>query len=159
MKDREIKHFFRSATNVLNKGHLEQSTQETRNSIRIDKILPPIEVISEYEAIYPGTLEKALAIAQKEQEHRHKMNSRFLTSSSLTRVLGQLFGAFSVASVCFIVVKLCLIGLAQNALYVAIAYFTRVVLVSIFGFYSEKHGRMHRSARYKNKGDSSSRKS
>ena len=142
MQDREIKHFFRNENNMLNKGHLDREQNGNRSgvkyNIRIDKVLPPIEVISEYESLYPGTLEKALSIAQKEQEHRHKITHMNLKSNFRARVFGQVLNACSTAFICIVVIKFALMGLTQKAIAIAAMYMASVTLVSIFGIYCDK---------------------
>jgi len=69
---KETKKFFEN--NRLNKGYsrINNFNQSDSSFIRKQTIqLPPIDLIEEYEEIYPGTLERLMEIAKKEQEHRH----------------------------------------------------------------------------------------
>ncbi len=142
MQDREIKHYFRNEHNMLNKGHMEREQSGTKSSpkhnLRIDKVLPPIEVISEYEALYPGTLEHALSIAQKEQDYRHKTTHTILRINFIARVLGQMFGACSTIFVFLVVLKFAKMGFSYKALSLGGMYTASLTLVSIFGIYWDK---------------------
>jgi uncharacterized membrane protein len=158
MQNREIKHFFRNGNNMLNKGHTERDKDAPRHDIKIEKVLPPIEVISEYESLSPGSLEKAIHISQKEQNHRHEITQRALTINSIARITGQLFGVASFLSICFVVVKLAMLGMSQKAIYIATIYLTGAILISIFGIYAEKASRIKINRNYKNKNKGDFRK-
>jgi uncharacterized membrane protein len=159
MKDREIKHFFRNGNNMLNKGHVERDQNTLRQNIlsnvKIEKILPPIEVLSEYESLHPGSLEKAIFISQKEQDHRHEITQRALKTNAIARITGQLFAVASFLSACFMIVKLAMLGLVGKAVYIATIYIAGATLISIFGIYAEKASRIkiNRSYKHKNKMD------
>lgn len=76
---KETKKFF--DTNHLNKGYTKVSTHKQAPSNNSGQghqykhILPPMDIIAEYEELSPGILEKIVAIAQKEQNHRHSMDT------------------------------------------------------------------------------------
>ncbi len=81
MKD--SKSFFTN-NNKLNKGYLKISNpKEHDNTFYYKKfvhILPPIDLIEEYENIYPGTLTKLITMVEKEQIHRHQMDIKSVES-------------------------------------------------------------------------------
>ncbi|MCC8417994.1 MAG: DUF2335 domain-containing protein [Rickettsia endosymbiont of Bryobia graminum] len=72
---RDNKSFF-SSNNRLNKGYSKSTNQTESNnrfySKKLGNILPPMDLMEEYESIYPGTIARMIAMAEKEQEHRHK---------------------------------------------------------------------------------------
>ncbi len=74
MKEKEIKSFF-GKDNKLNKGYqrINNLRENDNNHYRkkFEHILPPIEILSEYENIHPGTLGRLIDMAEKEQHHRH----------------------------------------------------------------------------------------
>ena len=73
---KETKKFF--DTNRLNKGYTKVSNykQTDTNIIRnkYTHALPPIDIIAEYEEMNPGTIEKILKMAEKEQNHRFALD-------------------------------------------------------------------------------------
>jgi uncharacterized membrane protein len=103
---KESKKFFDN--NYLNKGHEKKERdfdfiQQNKSNIFDNKrghLLPPIEVIEYYEDISPGTLEKLLTMAQKEQEHRHSMILMALERKNKEIMLGRLFLLTFVLLVC-----------------------------------------------------------
>lgn len=72
MKDN--KSFFNN-NNRLNKGYSKSDNKVPDHRFhrkKLEHVLPPIDLMEEYENIYPGTIAKMIAMAEKEQEHRHK---------------------------------------------------------------------------------------
>lgn len=65
--------------------------------------LPPPEILKQYDSILPGTAERIIAMAEREGEHRRKLdllshshNSEILRYSARDSLLGQVF-AFIIA--------------------------------------------------------------
>ena len=61
--------------------------------------LPPPSVLAQYEKVSPGTAERIISIAEKEQQHRHAMQGKLVDSQvedarreRNERRLGQIFG-------------------------------------------------------------------
>lgn len=74
---KETKKFFN--TNRLNKGYsksnFNKNAESVYNNLGNDKhILPSPDLLAEYEEMSPGALSKILQMAQKEQDHRHKLS-------------------------------------------------------------------------------------
>ena len=74
---KETKEFF-TKHNRLNKGYSGQQRNFERDFLsyrkRFEHILPPLDVISQYEEMYPGTLEKLISITEQEQKHKHEID-------------------------------------------------------------------------------------
>lgn len=54
--------------------------------------LPPPEFFSKYDSVVPGAADRILAMAEKEQGHRHSWEMRHLLWDGITSVLGLVFG-------------------------------------------------------------------
>lgn len=65
--------------------------------------LPPADELYRYDQAHPGTAERVVAMAEKEQNHRHAIDNRVITGEFRTRFIGQV-GA--------IITVLALVGLA-----------------------------------------------
>jgi uncharacterized membrane protein len=57
--------------------------------------LPAPEIIAGYEKVLPGTADRIVKMAEKEQDHRHKVINRTQTHVAILTFLGQLF-AFTI---------------------------------------------------------------
>jgi uncharacterized membrane protein len=55
-------------------------------------ILPPVGILEDYEDAAPGSVNKLLEMAEKEQEHRHLWQDKFLRFHRLSYKVGLLFG-------------------------------------------------------------------
>ncbi|ADE30060.1 DUF2335 domain-containing protein [Rickettsia prowazekii] len=96
---KETKRFF-NKNNRLNKGYAKTfSINEPDNNFyrkKFEHILPPVDLISEYESIYPGTLQELMHMAQKEQAHKHAIDLKNLKIqeriAKLTRICLLIFG-------------------------------------------------------------------
>lgn len=71
-------------TTRLNKGYANKD-ERREDDISIIKrqyqhVLPPIDIVDEYENLYPGTFEKVIKMAQKDQE-----NQRILAAKEIDR--------------------------------------------------------------------------
>lgn len=105
---KETKRFF-NKNNRLNKGYAKTfSVNESDNNFyrkKFEHILPPIDLINEYENIYPGTLQELMDMAQKEQAHKHAIDLKNLKTqeriAKLTRICLLIFGICLVVSIFF----------------------------------------------------------
>lgn len=105
---KETKSFFTN-NNRLNKGYAKTfSVHESDSSFyrkKFEHILPPIDLITEYENIYPGILEKLVSMAQKEQMHKHDLELKNLKMQEridkLTRICLLVFGVCLVVLIFF----------------------------------------------------------
>ncbi len=110
MNMKETKNFF-TKNNRLNKGYSKplNSREQDNNFYRkkFEHILPPIDVMSEYENIHPGTLEKLISMAQKEQTHRHALELKNLEvqekATKVSKVCALVFGIFLLSSIIFLI--------------------------------------------------------
>ena len=99
---KETKKFF--VNNRLNKG-----CSKSRNTKRSDisligkkytHALPPIDMVQEYEELYPGTIEKLLSMSQKEQEHRHNTDLVHIEKYSQAMRSGRVFALIIFGMIC-----------------------------------------------------------
>lgn len=54
--------------------------------------IPSPQILAGYEQILPGAAERVVAMAEKEQEHRHRMESRMVSGTLRTVLVGQVLG-------------------------------------------------------------------
>jgi uncharacterized membrane protein len=109
---KEVKSFY--GNDRLNKGYVEEQVEITGVekaptspvSRKYDNLLPPIEVITEYEDIYPGTFEKIIKMAEAEQKQKFLMDQAASIAYEKSRRLGALFGMFTAALICVTTYKL-----------------------------------------------------
>lgn len=71
---RESKQFFAKQSNSLNKGAKDFKENYVKGQGGIMNNLPDPDVISAYESVSPGFMDKVLAIAQSEQQHTHNLS-------------------------------------------------------------------------------------
>ncbi|MFU7501048.1 MAG: DUF2335 domain-containing protein [Candidatus Tisiphia sp.] len=111
MKD--SKSFFAN-NNRLNKGYLKVSNpKESDNSFYSKKfahVLPPVDLMAEYENIYPGTLIKLIAMAEKEQVHRHQMDIKSIEVYESVTKKGRISSIIFMIMVCITTVVLAVLG-------------------------------------------------
>lgn len=129
---KESRKFFEN--NRLNKGYsrIVNFNRSDQGVIRrkYKSILPPIDLIEEYEELYPGTFEKILDMAQKEQNHRHSMDLLEMERHNRATKLGRLFSLLYVAIISFTTLILALSDNVAVAAMFAIASFAVIVVVS-----------------------------
>ena len=70
---------------------LQHVSQTIERRIEFSGPLPPPSLLRQYEENFSGAAERVVAMAEKEQDHRHKIERRALTSDSIIRVLGMVF--------------------------------------------------------------------
>lgn len=96
---KETRKFFEN--NRLNKGQSRNvNYRQNDNSImrkQYAHVLPPIDVMTEYEDLHPGTLEKLIDMAKKEQNHRHSMDLLEIDKYNKASNLGRLFSLILIA--------------------------------------------------------------
>jgi uncharacterized membrane protein len=106
---KEIKTFFAN-DNRLNKGYAKTSDPRESDSSfyskKFEHILPPIDVITTFENINPGTLKQIIDMAEREQHHRHALDLLNINAYNKAQKLGKIF---AIALVCIIsMTTLCL---------------------------------------------------
>ena len=110
---KEIKTFFAN-DNKLNKGyakmHNSRESDSSFYSKKFEHILPPIDLITEYENINPGTLERIIDMAEKEQHHRHAIDLVNIEAYNKAKKLGKLFSIILVFIISFTTLFLAIFG-------------------------------------------------
>ncbi len=69
-------------------------------------MLPSSKVLESYETISPGSVNKLMEMAKKEQEHRHSWQDRYLKFHNLSYRFGQFFGIIYNFALLFLVIHL-----------------------------------------------------
>ncbi len=129
---KESKKFFDN--NRLNKGHrrVSNSKQSDLNIIRkkYQHVLPPVEMLEHYEELNPGTLEKLLDMAEREQNHRHSIDLMAMEKHSKATQLGRMFALVFVAFISITSLMLVIAGSFIVASVFAFAAFACITIVS-----------------------------
>jgi len=69
-------------------------------------MLPSSKVLESYEAIAPGSVNKLIEMAKKEQDHRHSWQDKYLKFHNLSYRFGQFFGIIYNFALLFLVIHL-----------------------------------------------------
>ncbi len=125
---KEVKNFY--SNDRLNKGYPKDSEVDIQKKQvetplpgrKFESFLPPIEVISEYEAISPGILNKIVKMAQLEQEQRFAMEKATSIANEKARKLSAILGVMAVAVISAASVKLAEIDIKTALLFAGIAF-------------------------------------
>jgi hypothetical protein len=129
---KESKKFFDN--NRLNKGYsrVVNFHQSDANLIRkkYRHVLPPIEMIEQYEELYPGTLERLLDMAQLEQNHRHSRDLLEIEEQERATKLGKMFGLGLVAIISVGAIILVTLGSTLIGALFALCGFSCITIVS-----------------------------
>lgn len=67
-------------------------TTVTAQRVQFEGPLPPPDILSRYDDIQPGFAERIVIMAEKEQGHRHSLESMVVTSSFREAQRGQRYG-------------------------------------------------------------------
>ncbi len=128
----------------LNRGYKEDSvtssyvekTPEENIAQKYEYLLPPVEVISEYEEIFPGTLDKILNMAKKEQELKYELEKCSIIAAEKAKKLGAIFAFFITSVICASTVKIASSDLYSALIFSLVAFSAvfGVALLSKFGF-------------------------
>lgn len=131
---KENKKFFYN--NRLNKGYSKISNPEKTDLSLMRKrykhMLPPLDLLEEYEEQYPGTFDKLLNMAQKEQEHRHAIEILALEKCAYASKMGRIFSAILVALIITGTFMLVVYGAMFMAALFVLAAFSCIMFVSYF---------------------------
>ncbi|MBL0317718.1 MAG: DUF2335 domain-containing protein [Alphaproteobacteria bacterium] len=73
---------------------------------RSHSILPPAAVIEAYEQLIPGAKDRLFAMAEKEMEHRHRVEAAYLQAMKGSYRFGQLFSLLIALGTLWAVVRL-----------------------------------------------------
>lgn len=135
---KESKTYF-SQDNRLNKGYSndKDTNKEPDQSFfkrKFDGIFPSVETICSLEEIKPGSLDKIINIAQKEQEHRHAMEKTNAEIYSRARRMGNFFGLITVAIISFATVEIARQGNNSLATIFCVSGFLAIFGVSLLSY-------------------------
>lgn len=133
---KETKNFF-SSNNRLNKGYTKVSNfKESDRSFyrkQYEHVLPPIDVMEEYENLHPGTLAKLINMAEKEQLHRHQVELKNLEVYKNLTQKGRISAVIFVFIVCVTTIILAMVG---NLMLAGIFAVTAFLIIGIGTFLS-----------------------
>lgn len=109
---RERKKFF--VNNRLNKGYRKRFDTELSDIEAFKKqnvhLLPPIEVIEQYESHYPGIFKKLMEMSQKEQQNRHLLAALEIEKAAKMSSYGRIAGLLYIIIISLSVTNLTLNG-------------------------------------------------
>ena len=133
---KESKSFFDN--NRLNKGYKKVSNIRQSDSNLIRKkyrhVLPPLDMMEEYEELNPGTFEKLLDMAEKEQNHRHSTDLLTIEKYNRATRLGRIFALIFVALVSITTLMLALVKSPISAAIFSASAFACITIVSYLYF-------------------------
>ncbi len=137
----------------LNRGHkveteiknYAEKTAEENISLKYEYLLPPIEVLSGYEEIFPGTLERILNMAKKEQELKYELEKCSLLVAEKVKKLGIIFAFLIICVICTSAACIAYTDL-KTALIFSLIAFSAVFGVSLLSKFSSG-----RNFRYNNR--------
>lgn len=127
---KEVKNFY--GKDRLNKGYSNNENDHGENINELQKkyeyLLPPVSVISSYEDIAPGTLQKIVAIAEKEQEHKHAIEKMSMIAYEKARRLGALFGLTIALSISYVTFEMSKFSVNKSLVFAAIGFGAMVAM-------------------------------
>ncbi len=144
----EVKKFF-VTNNRLNKGHAGSSQMDQRGKNfyvkKFEHLLPPVEMMAEYEYIYPGTLKKLIEMSENEQRHIHQLNVKNAEISKQVAYNEQIFSRiYSLLFFLFIAITTIVLTMLGN--YCAASIFATIgFIVSIRVFICKKFNILERT--------------
>ena len=98
-------------------NNLQQEKKET--------LLPPPELLERYEGISKGLSKDLVELVKKEQEHRHKLQDKYLAHFRY----GQIFGSAFLIFVLYIIFDLAKYGYAKTAYGLAIIFGVLIIFI------------------------------
>jgi uncharacterized membrane protein len=94
---------------ILGTGPQPVVLSETHKTTTVSGPLPSPEVIAGYEKVLAGSADRIIKMAEKEQDHRHKVQLRFQTQQAGITFAGQAFafsmGMFGIGGGIYLVVN------------------------------------------------------
>ena len=147
---KENKKFFDN--NCLNKGYkkIKRRDHNMRDET-FNHMLPPLEIMEEYEAKYPGTFKALIQMAQKEQQHRHKMHHLEMEREASYKKFGQIS-----AIICLVIISASILTLISNGATktaILIVVLTFMIMKSIKNSFQIKDRQNKTYSRRKNRKD------
>ena len=130
-------------------------SSNSRNKESIEDVLPSSQILEKFEDAVPGSVDNLIEMAEKEQEHRHEWQERYLSSYNLTFRFGQLVGLIYNLGLLCIIYKLINSGdkelalqlFAINAAIMAFAILATTIERKIFSRRPAKYGNRSSSKR------------
>lgn len=151
---KETKKFFEN--NRLNRGNAKVYSAKQSDEAIIRKkhqhILPPIDVMEQYEELHPGTLEKLIEMSQKEQAHRHKMDVENDQTLKKSMSFGRVFSLIFVAlvAVCSMLIMFAAGSIILASIFVASAFLS-IIVIAYLSLKSQAQ-KIYSNYRYNNQG-------
>jgi len=86
--------------------NIRSNNQRTIPNRSHHNLLPSPKILEEYENMAPGSVNKLLEMAKKEQDHRHSWQDRYLKLYNINYKIGLLFGFIYNVGLLFIIFNL-----------------------------------------------------
>jgi uncharacterized membrane protein len=94
----------------LQPSTIKQITRVVRAEIRHSGPLPNPRILAGYEDVQAGFAERIMAMAEREQEHRHQMDRKDLDQSYGLASRGQIFGLVALVIMASLAITLAVLG-------------------------------------------------
>ena len=98
-----------------------------------ETLLPPPELLERYESISKGLSKDLVELVKKEQEHRHKLQDKYLMHFRC----GQFFGALFLIAVIYLVFDLAKCGHVEIA-YTMLGVFAFIIILILMQYKKDK---------------------
>ena len=122
--NKETKQFFYN-NNALNKGYAKEASEAYINKVRNEfgNVMPSPEVLYAYEEIMPGTIDKLIALMEKEQNHKHAIENARLVIQKKADYMGKIFAAIFVFAIGYVTLELAKESLNHAVIFSSSAFF------------------------------------
>lgn len=130
---KEVKSYFNNG-NSLNKGFASTTKDDVPSAMksRLTTELPPLEVIAEYEAAFPGISAKMLEMLESEQKQRHRMEEIRMQMQHKAYNMGRIFAFLLICIFCYVTMQLAFnVGQQIAATFAVIAFSMLFILALV----------------------------
>ena len=103
------------------------------NQEKKETLLPPPELLERYESISKGLSKDLVELVKKEQEHRHKLQDKYLMHFRC----GQFFGALFLIVVIYLIFDLAKCGCLKTA-YAMLGTFAFIIILILMQYKKDK---------------------
>ena len=103
------------------------------NNNQKESLLPPPELLERYELISKGLSKELVNLIKKEQEHRHKMQKKYLMHFRI----GQFFGCLFLITIIYGIFEL-IKNKDYLFAYITLAIFSFIILLILFQYRKDK---------------------
>ena len=110
------------------------------NKSRVVEFLPHPEILEAYNYIVDGSAKMILAMFEREQEHRHKWESRALKVHTTSAILGQILGFFIAVAVFVSATVIGIYGDSSMAAFIWVFGMAIVVMAGLVWLYAKSLG-------------------